>query len=221
MTTNEPVVRWRKAKHDGAGRPPLLVLLHGRGADENDLFELAPAIDPAFAVASVRAPIAMDEGGYTWSESTAPGRYIATSLRASIVRMQQWFDAIDGGRPDPQRTYLLGFSAGMAIASALILDEPARYAGGVFLSGTLPFETDLSITKNRLADVDIFYGRGTFDTAIPGDLVERTATYLHDRSGARLTERTYPIPHSISDAEIADISRWLVACETAALTHTG
>jgi phospholipase/carboxylesterase len=218
--TDEPVVRWRKATHDGAGRPPLLVLLHGRGADENDLFDLSSAIDPAFAVASVRAPIALDEGGYTWCESMTPGRYIATSLRTSIVRMQRWFDTTGGGRPDPQRTYLLGFSAGMAMASALIFDEPARYAGGVLLSGTLPFDTDLSITKNRLADVDIFYGRGTFDTAIPGDLVERTATYLHERSGARLTERTYPIPHAISDAEIADISRWLVACETAAISHS-
>jgi len=217
--TDEPIVRWRKAKHEGTGRPPLVVLLHGRGADENDLFDLAGSIDPAFAVASVRAPIAMDEGGYTWSESASPGRYLAASLRASIGRMQRWFDALDGGRTDPQRTYLLGFSAGMAMASALILDEPARYAGGVLLSGTLPFETDLSITKNRLADTDIFYGRGTFDTAIPGDLVERTARYLHERSGARVTERTYPIPHSISDAEIADISRWLVACESAALTH--
>jgi phospholipase/carboxylesterase len=196
-------------------------LLHGRGADEDDLFDLSSAIDPAFAVASVRAPIALDEGGYTWSESMTPGRYIATSLRASIARMQRWFDAIEGGRTEPQRTYLLGFSAGMAMASALILDEPARYAGGVFLSGTLPFDTDLSITKNRLADVDVFYGRGTFDTAIPGDLVERTATYLHERSGARVTERTYPIPHAISDAEIADISRWLAACENAALAQTG
>jgi len=219
--TDEPIVRWRKAKHDGAGRPPLLVLLHGRGADENDLFDLAGSIDPAFAVVSVRAPIALDEGGYTWSESMSPGRYLAASLRASIVRMQHWFDTIDGGRPDQQRTYLLGFSAGMAMASGLIFDEPARYAGGILLSGTLPFDTDLSITKNRLADVDLFYGRGTFDTAIPADLVERTATYLHDRSGARVTERTYPIAHSISDAEIADISRWLVACETATLTHAG
>ncbi len=219
--TDEPIVRWRKAKHDGAGRPPLVVLLHGRGADENDLFDLSASFEPSFAVASVRAPLETDEGGYTWCESMTPGRYIASSLRASIVRMQRWLDAIDGGRTDPQRTYLLGFSAGMAMASALILDEPARYAGGIFLSGTLPFDTDLSITKNRLADTDIFYGRGTFDTAIPGDLVERTATYLHDRSGARLTERTYPIPHSISDGEIADISRWLVACESAALAHAG
>jgi len=218
---DEPVVRWRKAKHAGASRPPLLVLLHGRGADENDLFELAPAIDPSFAVASVRAPIALAEGGYTWSESSSPGRYLAASLRRSIVALQGWLDALDAGRPDPQRTYLLGFSAGMAMASALIIDEPTRYAGGIFLSGTLPFETDLSITKNRLADVDIFSGRGTFDTAIPGDLVERTSAYLRDRSGARLTERTYPIPHSISEPEIADISRWLVACEAAALTNAG
>jgi phospholipase/carboxylesterase len=218
--TAEPTVRWKKAQRAGPGRPPLVVFLHGRGADEHDLFDLAPLLDPAFAVASIRGPIALDEGGYTWSESITPGRYVAASLRASVVGMQAWFDQLDGGRPDPQRIYLLGFSAGMAMAAALILDEPARYAGGIFLSGTLPFETDLSITKKRLADVDVFFGRGTFDTVIPGELVERTAAYLQERSGARLTARTYPIAHAISEAEMSDISRWLVACEAAALVHT-
>jgi len=211
---DRPVVRWRKATHSGEGRPPLLVLLHGRGADEHDLFELVPAIDPAFAIASVRAPIALDEGGYTWSQSTAPGRYVAESLRASITRMRTWLDDLDGGRAEPQRMYLLGFSAGMAMASALLFDQPARYAGGILLSGTLPFDTDLSVTKNRLADVDVFHGHGSFDTAIPADLVARTSTYLKERSGARLTTRDYPIAHAISEAEIADISGWLSACES-------
>jgi len=214
---NEPlVVRWRKAQPTGNGRPPLLVLLHGRGADEHDLFELAPAIDPLFAVASVRAPLETGEGGYTWSESTTPGRYIAESLRESILRMQSWLDDLEEGRAEPQRIYLLGFSAGMAMASALVFDQPARFAGAILLSGTLPFDTDLSITKNRLADVDIFHGHGSFDTMIPSDLVARTTTYLQERSGARLTTRAYPIAHAISDAEITDIAAWLTTCEAAA-----
>lgn len=216
----QPVVRWRKALPAGTGRPPLLVLLHGRGADEHDLFELAHAIDPAFAVASVRGPLPTSEGGYTWSQSKSPGHYVAESLRTSITRMRSWLDELDGGRPEPQRIYLLGFSAGMAMASALLFDQPARYAGGILLSGTLPFDTDLSITKNRLTDVDIFHGHGSFDTAIPADLVARTSTYLRERSGARLTARDYPIAHAISDPEIADISRWLTACESAALSLT-
>ena len=205
----QPVVRWRKAHGAGAQRPPLLVLLHGRGADEDDLFGLAPAIDSRFAVASVRAPQPTDEGGYTWSESHTPGRYDGESLRASLTWFQAWLDALARARPEPQEVYLLGFSAGMAMAGALLLDQPARYAGGVLLSGTLPFDTDLSITKSRLAGVPLFHGHGSFDRVIPADLVSRSTKYLRESSGAKLEERRYPIAHEISDAEANDINGWL------------
>jgi phospholipase/carboxylesterase len=174
------------------------------------LFALAPSIDSSIAVASVRAPLPTDEGGYTWSESRAPGRYIGESLRASLTWFQAWLDALTSGRPEPQDAYLLGFSAGMAMASALLFDQPARYAGAVLLSGTLPFDTDLSINKNRLAGVPIFYGHGSFDRVIPADLVTRSANYLRESSGAKLEARSYPIAHEISEAEVRDINTWLV-----------
>jgi phospholipase/carboxylesterase len=205
-----PVVRWRKSTQpSSAGRPPLLVMLHGRGADEHDLFELAPAFDPAFAIASVRGPLPTDEGGYTWSESRGVGRPDPQSLRSTIDWLQRWLDSLAGGRPEPQRIYLMGFSAGMIMASALLFDQPTRYNGAILLSGALPFDTDLSITKSRLTDVDVFYAHGSFDTVIPADLVDRTASYLVERSGARLDAHTYPIGHEINATELADITSWL------------
>lgn len=209
MYTSPPVVRWRKAQGAQEKRPPLLLLLHGRGADEHDLFALAPAIDSSVAVASVRAPLPTDEGGYTWSESRTPGRYIGESLRASLAWFQDWLDSLASGRTEPQEVYLFGFSAGMAMASALLLDEPARYAGAILLSGTLPFDTDLSMTKNRLAGVPVFHGHGSFDRMIPADLVTRSAKYLAESSGAQLESRRYPIAHEIGDAEMDDINAWL------------
>jgi len=205
-----PVVRWRKAQVNQAGqRPPLLVLLHGRGADEHDLFGLETLIDPAVAIASVRAPLATDEGGYTWSESRSPGRYIAGSLRSSMMWLQGWLSSLDAGRNEGQKIYLFGFSAGMAMAAALLLEEPQRYAGTVLLSGTLPFDTDLQITNGRLSNTNVFYAHGSFDQMIPSDLVKRTEQYLRQSSGARLVRRTYPIAHEISEAEMADIAAWL------------
>ncbi|HVA27312.1 MAG TPA: hypothetical protein VNF68_03985 [Candidatus Baltobacteraceae bacterium] len=213
--TEPPIVRWRKAQGAGGKRPPLLVLLHGRGADEHDLFTLGPAIDSSIAVASVRGPLTTDEGGYTWSESRTPGRYIGESLRASATWFQAWLDSLASGRTEPQDVYLLGFSAGMAMASALLLDQPTRYAGAILLSGTLPFDTDVPMTKNRLANVRVFHGHGSFDRVIPADLVTRSAKYLRESSGAVLETRSYPIAHEISDPEVRDINAWL----TQAITH--
>ena len=205
-------MRWRKAQRiNEQGRPPLLVLLHGMGADENDLFPLASAFDPALAIASIRAPLPTDEGGFTWSESHSPGHYVRESLRASLAWFQTWLESIASGRSEPQDTYLLGFSAGMAMASALLLDQPTRFAGGILLNGTLPFDTDVPAVKDRLAGMPIFHGHGSFDRVIPAELVNRTLKYLRETSGARLESRSYPIAHEIGDTEIRDISAWLTA----------
>jgi phospholipase/carboxylesterase len=209
VITQAPTVRWRKAQVASEKRPPLLILLHGRGADEDDLFSLAPAIDVRFAVASIRAPLPTEEGGYTWSESRTPGRYVGESLRASLTWFQEWLDSLASGRVEPQDVYLFGFSAGMAMAGALLLDQPNRYAGAVLLSGALPFDTDVPMTKQRLAGVPIFYGHGSFDRVIPADLVTRSAKYLSESSGACLDARLYPIAHEISDTEVRDIDAWL------------
>ncbi len=207
--TAAPVVRWRKAAGVAAsGRPPLFVLLHGRGADEDDMFGLAPAFDPRFAIASVRGPLDA-EGGHAWFESRGPGRPIAESLRSSIGWLGAWIDSLQGERTEPQRIFLLGFSAGMMMAAALLFDRPQRYAGAVLLSGALPFECDLPIVKDRLAGVPIFSAHGSFDRIIPADLVARTDAYLHDKSGAKLTVRAYPIAHEISAPETAAIAAWL------------
>ncbi len=214
LEVNAPIVRWRKAQVARGQRPALLILLHGRGADEDDLFTLAPAIDAGIAVASVRAPLPTDEGGYTWSESRTPGHYVGESLRASLTWLQAWLGSLANGRTEPQDIYLLGFSAGMAMGSALVLDEPARYAGVILLSGTLPFDTDLPMVKQRLAGVPIFYGHGSFDRVIPADLVTRSAKYLRESSGARLETRSYPIAHEISDNEVRDINVWLAEAAT-------
>ncbi len=206
-----PLVRWRKAAGVAANeRPPLLVLLHGRGADEDDLFELAPAFDPRFAIASVRGPLDA-EGAYTWFESGSPGRPIAESLRASIDWLGAWLDSLQGVRTEPQRIFFLGFSAGMMMAAAMMLDRPDRYAGGVLLSGALPFDTDLAIVKDRLAGVSIFSAHGSFDQVIPADLVVRTDAYLREKSGAKLAAHAYPIAHEISAPETAAIASWLAA----------
>lgn len=204
------MVRWRKAQSDASKRPPLLILLHGRGADEGDLFELAPYLDPRFAVAAIRGPLTTDEGGYTWSESRSPGRYLGASLRETLSWFQSWLDGLAQGRTEPQDVYLLGFSAGMAMASALVLDQPTRYAGAILLSGTLPFDTDLSMTKDRLAGVPIFHGHGSFDRVIPADLVARSEKYLRESSGAALATHSYPIAHEMSEPEVRDINAWLL-----------
>ncbi|GAC1301071.1 MAG: hypothetical protein NVSMB19_08750 [Vulcanimicrobiaceae bacterium] len=202
-----PIAVWRHPKKRHA-QTPLVLLLHGRGADEYDLIDVASRMPSRFAFASVRAPVALAEGGYTWFESRGVAQPIARSLRESVATMRHWIETI--ATSDYHGPLLLfGFSAGMMMAGALLLDEPTSYAGAVLLSGALAFETPVPAAPERLAGLPVFYGSGLLDEVIPPELAARTETYLRERSGARLTARAYRNGHGITNAELGDIAAWL------------
>jgi phospholipase/carboxylesterase len=203
----EPTVAWRRPAKRGAATP-LVVLLHGRGADENDLIDLADDLPQHFAYASVRGPIALPEGGYRWFEDRGIGRPVPASLQSTIDMLRTWMDSSATADYDRTRTYVLGFSQGMMTAAALLLDDPARLAGAVLLSGSIAVDIGTA-TPDRLAGVPVFAAHGTFDGVIPPERVAQSLQYLRERSGADLSEHTYPIDHAISRREIADISAWL------------
>jgi phospholipase/carboxylesterase len=203
----EPAVVWRRPAKRGASTP-LVVLLHGRGADENDLIDLASDLPREFAYASVRGPIALPEGGYRWFEDRGLGRPVPASMQSTVDAIRRWIDGPAAAEYDRKQTFVLGFSQGMMAAGALILDDPRRFAGAVLLSGAIALDTGTA-TPGRLTGLRVFTGHGSFDSVIPPERVAQTVQYLRDRSGAALTERTYPIDHSIAQREIDDIAAWL------------
>jgi predicted esterase len=147
----EQIVVWRKPAKRGP-TTPLVVLLHGRGADELDLIDIGDVLPSWYAYASVRAPVQVENGGYTWYESRrGPGDPTAESLRASITGLREWLDGPECAAFNRERTYVLGFSAGMMMAAALLLDDPARFAGAVLLSGAIAFDAGIDTPPPRLA----------------------------------------------------------------------
>ncbi len=199
-----PVARWRCGEVCGA-QSALIVLLHGRGSDEDDLFALADHLPTSAHIASLRAPLALGSG-FTWFENRGVGRPVAESLAASIDYVH---DFLDNHAGDAEEIWLVGFSAGAAMAGGLILENPERFAGAALLHGTLPFDAGQPTLAGRLTDVPVLYGTGAADDVIPSDLIARSSAYLRDVSGADLTQRTYPNGHSISSDELSDLGSWL------------
>ncbi|MFF5986775.1 alpha/beta hydrolase [Prauserella flavalba] len=186
-------------------RAPLVVLLHGRGADENSIVGLARALPQGPEYAAVRAPIA-EGGGYAWFANRGIGRPVAESLRATMDWFRTWLDA---AAPDGRPVVLIGFSGGAAFAGGLILDDPARFAGAAVLYGTLPWDAGVPAGHGRLAGLPVFVAQGTEDTVIPRELLDRTWTYLNAESGALCTARRDAVGHGIGQAALEQLGEWL------------
>jgi phospholipase/carboxylesterase len=195
----------------GPGPHPALVLLHGRGADENDLRGLVPALDPRFHVFSVRAPRPFTwGGGYAWYDVEEIGRPIAAQFQESLSLLSDFISGIAVPPIDPSRVFLLGFSMGAVMAHAIALSNPDAIAGVVAHSGYLPDEKDtgLRIARERLEGRPWFVAHGTEDPLLPIHLGRESRDRL-STLGVDLTYREYPIGHWISEESLADLSAWL------------
>lgn len=201
MTTFPAPVVVRRGDDDS----PLVVLLHGRGSNENDIFGLAEHLPKDLSYVAVRAPIS-EGGGYAWFANRGIGRPVAESLSDTMTWFRTWLDA---NAPTGRPVVLVGFSGGAAFAGGLVLADPGRFAGAAILYGTLPFDAGVPTTTNRLAGLPVFIAHGDADTVIPRELLERTWLYLHDDSGASISAERDPGGHGLSVAVVTRVSEWL------------
>jgi len=196
----------------GAGKPPLLLLFHGYGANEHDLFDLADYVDPRFYVVSARAPLALPWGGFAWYHlGGAPGRLVPEpQSRAQAADLVERFVETLPGRigTDPQRTYLLGFSQGAIMGFVAALRRPTHIAGLIALSGYLDPELLPPAGPQLLAGMPILHMHGSYDDVIPVAAAHMTRDLLQD-SGARYSYHEYPIGHGIHPDGVRLIQSWL------------
>lgn len=198
----------------GNEKSPLLLLLHGRGADENDLFGLAPYLDERFFVVSPRAPIVMPFGGYEWFELIiGNGGGISVNVQHFLKSREQISEFINELVAeydlDAERIYLCGFSQGAIMSLSAALSEPAKFAGVVAMSGRampemLPDEKD----SDALEDFPMLVTHGIYDPVLP---IEhgRASKEILSRLPVDLEYKEYEMAHEISPESLRDVSNWL------------
>lgn len=196
---------WSAAEAERGDRP-LLVLLHGYGADERDLFGLVPYLPPEYVVAAVRAPLSppWPTPGYSWYPIDGLDGRDPTHVTAGARSLLAWLDET----APTTRVGLLGFSQGAAIAIQAMRLRPERFAFAVTLSGYATpgaLEGDAALAERR---PPVFWGRGTHDDVIPEPLITHTSLWLPDH--VDLSGRVYPgLTHSVSEPELADVRVFL------------
>ncbi|NYE96625.1 phospholipase/carboxylesterase [Psychromicrobium silvestre] len=203
---------WSKDASQRAGSP-LLLLFHGYGANEADLFGLAEELPAEFTVASVRAGLAAGPG-YAWFPLGPDGEgglsFDPQEVKRVSAEIGSWIDSVRG---EHSSVSLLGFSQGMAIVSTLARHRPTDFAAVVGLSGFVldtaedDFFRDQELAARKLP---FFWGRDQADPVVPQPLVESSNAWLPKHTV--LTKVLYNgMWHGISAAEIKHVSEFLTA----------
>ncbi len=194
---------------------PLLLLLHGYGSNEEDLFSFASELPEEYYVISARAPYDMGFGSYAWYAinfdadenkfSDIPQAQQSRDLIANFI------DELVTNYPiDSSNVTLIGFSQGTILSYAVALSYPEKIQRVVAMSGYLNTEmVKPNFETNNFSNLKIFASHGTVDQVVPVDWA-RKATPALTQLGIEIVYKEYPVGHGVAPQNFYDFKNWLL-----------
>jgi phospholipase/carboxylesterase len=206
------LVREPKVKLD---KNPAILLLHGYGSNEEDLFSFATELPEEYYVISARAPYDLTYGSYAWyainfdaDENKFSDLEQARSSRDLIVEFID--ECLSKYAIDTDKVSLFGFSQGAILSSAIALSYPEKINKVAALSGYLNTEIATEdYLKNNVSKVKFFVSHGVVDQVIPIDWARKTKPAL-ENLGIDVVYKEYPIGHGVSPQNFHDFKDWLL-----------
>jgi phospholipase/carboxylesterase len=198
----------------GSVNPWLLILMHGVGSNEEDLFGLAPQVPANFHVISLRAPNVVGQGSYAWFQFgiTPQGQRVINKAQEAASR-QLIGDTVSAlsqqlGVP-PERVVIGGFSQGGIMALSLLLTQPQLLQGAMVLHSRLLAEVlPLMVPANQLQGKQLWVSAGTRDQVLPLAHSHAIREQVQQLPLA-LRYAEFPSAHEITPDELAQAMQWL------------
>jgi phospholipase/carboxylesterase len=188
-----------------AGEPQgALVLLHGRGADEHDLFPLLDLLDPDRRLHGFTpgGPLNLPPGGRHWYVVPRVGYPDPETFRDSLEMLEEFLASTGFSR---EQTVLGGFSQGTAMSYALALRTGSASPAAVLaLSGFIPSVEGWEADLESRAGLPVAIGHGTQDPVIPVEFA-RDARERLEAAGADVLYRESPMGHQIDPRFLAEL----------------
>jgi len=192
---------------------PLLLLLHGYGSNEADLFGLAGQLPENALIISARAPKVIAENSFAWYSmnfvNNNPVHEPSEAEKSRQVILQFIDQVVAKYHLNPHLVYLMGFSQGAIMSYSIGLTHPEKVKGIIVLSGRILPEIKAKVAGyEKLKSLKIFIGHGTEDNVLPISNGREANTFL---TGLKLKPswHEYPMKHEISPKEFADLKEWL------------
>jgi len=213
MKTLSLAYKYRLPKSNKTKFPPILILLHGYGSNESDLFSFSDHLPDDYLIISPRAPLTLGYNSYAWytiNFNDQDGNY--SDISEALKAKKMILDFIDELKSefsfDPSSFSLLGFSQGSILSYGLALTYPNIFKNIVALSGYVKQELFEITDKTALNNLDIFMSHGTQDQVIPISWAEKSEQFL---SGLNILHqfKTYHSGHSVTPQNFNDFNQWL------------
>jgi phospholipase/carboxylesterase len=207
----EYLIREPKIK---TNKNPLLLLLHGYGSNEQDLFSFASELPDEYYVISARAPYDLQYGSYAWYAINFDGNQNKFSDHIQAVKsrdvISSFIDELIHNYPiDAQQITLLGFSQGTILSYSVALSYPEKVQRVVALSGYLNEEiTAVDYKSNDFSNLKMFVSHGTVDQVIPLSWAKKAPGIL-DSLQIPNVYKEYPVGHGVAPQNFADLKNWL------------
>ncbi|NRR93014.1 alpha/beta fold hydrolase [Winogradskyella undariae] len=193
---------------------PLLIMCHGYGSDENDLFSFASELPEELFIISVRAPHPMQPYGNAWyaiNFDAERGKWNdVPQAKESIGLISDFIDYACKTYPvDTKNVTLLGFSQGTILSYAVSLTYPEKVKNVIALSGYISEDMlPEVIDKDRISHLNFFCSHGSVDQVIPVDWAQKAPVYL-TTLGIDNVFTEYPVGHGVAPQNFHDLKAWL------------
>jgi phospholipase/carboxylesterase len=188
---------------------PMVVMIHGRGADMNDLADLAPLLDPPdgarFVFPNAAKAFEAYPGmsfGWTWFEGWPPDRASVTESRTILLR---FLDELTARYPTTS-LIVSGFSQGAMMALDAGLRTTRDVAGIIAMSGGL-YEEELPDLRAK-SSVPVLISHGSSDEVVPVNYARRARALLEE-AGFDVEFHEYPMGHQVVMEEVAVVKAFI------------
>jgi len=193
---------------------PLLILLHGYGSDENDLFSFASELPEELFIISVKAPYPMQPYGNAWyaiNFDAEKGKWSdneqAIQSRDLIAKFID--EAIATYPVNKDNVSLLGFSQGCILSYAVAFTYPEKIKNIVALSGYVnPDIFPKPIQKEDYTHLDFYCSHGSVDQVIPVDWARQNAPFL-SKLNIKHKYSEFPVGHGVAPQNFYELKTWL------------
>lgn len=206
----------RPAQKEGA---PLLLLLHGYGSNEEDLFSFAPELSQEFFIVSARAPYEMPPYGAAWyaiNFDASGGKFSdVNQAKESMGLLLKFIEELKASYPiSKDKMNILGFSQGAILSYGLSLSYPQLFDKVVCMSGYLneemienreELETRFRESESKPA---YFISHGTVDQVVPYAWAKQAPSFLEQLDLEHIF-KDYPIGHGVARDNFYDMKAWL------------